>query len=197
MSALGTLHDDGDAKPKPEVLGKDEALTERVDVGCVHVTFTAVPSAVAKRLSELTDVSLPTRGGAVAYAPGRRAIWLTPRSWLIQCSIPEELALTARINGAFPDKLAHASSFTDALSWLELSGDNAGIALTRGGFVSLERDGLPVGHAKRTSLAGVAVIAVREEVSRWLLGVERSRALYFSEWLRQTCNRAAAIPGPS
>jgi len=114
---------------------------------------------------------------------GRRAIWLTPRSWLICCDSESELI--ERVESAFPDKLVHATLFTDALCWLELWGPAAIDLLTEGGFVSLERNGLPVGHAKRTPIAQIPVVVVRESADTWLLGMERSRASYFVQWLNR------------
>lgn len=91
--------------------------------------------------------------------------------------------LAARLGAAFPDKLIHAALFTDYLCWLELSGPGAGIILGDGGFISLEREGLATGHAKRTLVAGVAAVIIRKEKSEWLIGVERSRARYFVDWM--------------
>jgi heterotetrameric sarcosine oxidase gamma subunit len=114
---------------------------------------------------------------------GRTALWLTPRSWLIHCDLLEEGDLLERIAEAFPDRLAHGALFTDAVCWFELSGPAALDILTEGGFVSLERGGLPVGHAKRTLIAQVAVVLIRQAEDSWLLAVERSRSTYFVQWL--------------
>jgi heterotetrameric sarcosine oxidase gamma subunit len=128
-------------------------------------------------------VELPPVPGAIKTGVKRLALWLSPRSWLIHCGIEEEMTLVARVNAASPDKLTHAVPFTDSLCWFQLSGATALDLLTEGGFVSLERCGLPVRHAKRTLIAQVAVIIVRETESIWLVAVERSRARYFVDWL--------------
>jgi heterotetrameric sarcosine oxidase gamma subunit len=108
---------------------------------------------------------------------------MSPRSWLILGPLADEGVLLAGINGAFPDKLVHAVPYSDGLAWFELSGSGARDLLTEGGFLSLERDGLGVGRVKRTLIAHIAVVVVRESGDVWLVGVERSRARYFVRWL--------------
>jgi heterotetrameric sarcosine oxidase gamma subunit len=111
------------------------------------------------------------------------AIWLSPRSWLIRCRIEDEAALVSRLNDEFPGGLAHAVPYTDALCWLELSGPDAFDYLTEGSFISLEVSGLRIGHAKRTLIAQIAAVIVRHDLNIWQIGVERSRARYFVDWL--------------
>jgi heterotetrameric sarcosine oxidase gamma subunit len=91
--------------------------------------------------------------------------------------------LVARLNAAFAEKLAHATPFTDALCWFEISLSGALDLLTEGGFVSLDRGGLPIGHAKRTLIAQAVVVIFRESENVWLVAVDRSRARYFADWL--------------
>ena len=55
--------------------------------------------------------------------------------------------------------------------------------LTESSFISLERGGLPVGHAKRTLIAQIAAVIVHESENTWMIAVERSRARYFADWL--------------
>lgn len=159
------------------------SLQERADIGCVLVTAAVEGASVLSAVSEVARVELPSMPGRFGRAGGRMALWLSPRSWLIQCRLAQEGVLVGGINGAFPDKLVHAVPFGDALCWLELSGATAGDLLREGGFLSLERDGLGVGRAKRTLIAQIAVIVVHESESVWVVGVERSRARYFARWL--------------
>jgi heterotetrameric sarcosine oxidase gamma subunit len=159
------------------------SLRERADIGCVLVTTAA--NNIAAAASAVAGVELPGQAGEIRTHEGRSALWLSPRSWLIQCRLEDELVLVARLNSAFPDKQAHAVPFTDALCWLELFGVESQEALTEGGFLSLEPGGLHIGHAKRTLIAGVAVILAHERENVWVVGVERSRAGYFAQWLSE------------
>jgi heterotetrameric sarcosine oxidase gamma subunit len=133
-------------------------------------------------------VELPMSPGSFAVGPGRAALWLSPRTWLIRCRVDDEAALVANLNEAFPDKLANAVPFTDALCWFDLSGPSALDYLTEGSFISLEPAGLPIGRAKRTLIAQIAAVVVLQSQSTWHIGVERSRAPYFVEWLTAAAN---------
>lgn len=162
----------------------DNALVrERADIGCILLTTAADSADIAASASQAAGLELPVIPGMINAALRRKAIWLSPRSWLIHCRVEEEDELLAHLNAAFPDKLAHAAAFTDYLCWLELSGAAALDLLTEGTFLSLERGGLPVGHAKRTLIAQVSAVVVHESESVWLAAVERSRARYFADWL--------------
>lgn len=169
-------------------------LTERSDIGCTLINCAVDMDAVAGRLEDSVGIALPRFAGKMTREQGRTAVWLTPRSWLIHCPVEEELELVQIVNSAFEDKLAHAALFTDYLCWMTLCGLQAQDLLVDGGFTSLEPGGLPVGSAKRTLLAGVSVIVVHERDQEWLLGIERSRARYFVDWLRAA---AAARGCPS
>jgi heterotetrameric sarcosine oxidase gamma subunit len=158
-------------------------LRERSDIGCVLLTVAAEGPEATARASRACNLELPLAPGAVTMTAGRTALWLTPRSWLIHCDLLEEDDLLERIAEAFPDRLAHGALFTDAVCWFELFGPAALDLLAEGGFVSLERGGLPVGHAKRTLIAQVAVVLIRQAEDSWLLAVERSRSTYFVQWL--------------
>ncbi len=160
------------------------SLRERADIACVLVT--AAVNAIAAAASAAAGVELPLRAGEIRTREGCSAWWLSPRSWLIHCRIEDELVLVRRLNSAFPDKEVHAVPFTDALCWLELFGVESQEALTEGGFLSLEPRGLfDQRRVKRTLIAGVAVIVVHERENVWLVGVERSRARYFADWLSE------------
>ena len=158
-------------------------LRERADIGCVILTASVDSADITASASLAAGVDLPLTPGMIKTAPGRKAIWLSPRSWLIHCNIEQEFELVTRLNAAFPERLVHAAAFTDYLAWFELSGSAALDLLTEGTFLSLERAGLPVGHAKRTLLAQIAAVVVHESESVWLIAVERSRARYFADWL--------------
>jgi heterotetrameric sarcosine oxidase gamma subunit len=168
---------------------KSECVTlrERADFACVLVTAAVDGGSLSDAIGVAAGVELLPGAGATATgsATGRTALWLSPRCWLIHCAADEERALAEGINRISPEKLVHAVPFTDALCWLELSGPGGAALelLTEGGFVSLEQGGLAVGRAKRTLIAQIAAIVIHQTESLWLLGVERSRARYFVQWL--------------
>lgn len=161
----------------------DIRLADRSDIGCVYLA-SAVPAAdVRAALSQILALTVPTTPGVASDNGECRALWLSPRAWLIRCLADDEGALVDSLNARFPDKTVHASRFTDHLAWIEVAGPGADDLLKQGGFVSFERNGLPVGHAKRILLAGVPAVIDRPSADGWLLGIERSRAHYLVDWL--------------
>jgi heterotetrameric sarcosine oxidase gamma subunit len=168
-------------------------LMERSDIGCILVNCAVEVRDLAPSIASALGFALPADAAITTGKGGTSALWLTPRSWLIHCSVAEEFAIITRINASFPDKRVHASAFTDYLTWLEIAGEDAHKILTSGGFVSLEIDGLQIGQAKRTILASVPVVIVRNANDRWTLGVERSRTAYFVDFLRQSAKQERGV----
>jgi heterotetrameric sarcosine oxidase gamma subunit len=195
-SALGIEY--GAAAPAPSfaagLLPSDRfVLRDRTDLGCILVNSAVDAREIIGPLATALEIAFPLEPGEVLGESDLRSIWLTPRSWLLRCPLTQEIGLVAKVCSIFADKSVHASMFTDAVCWLEWSGTGSQSVLSEGGFVSLESDGLPAGHAKRTVLAGVAVVVERLRAETWLLGVERSRACYLAAWLTAAAVRAEAL----
>jgi heterotetrameric sarcosine oxidase gamma subunit len=159
---------------------------ERPDIGGVVVNSAVEASVIVADLRTVLGLEFPSAPGKVFNAHPYRVLWITPRCWMILCELGTEYDLAARINRAFPDKCVHATIASDGTCWLELKGRAATDAIRRVSFISLEPGGLAVGHAKRTDMGGVAVIAFYESALNWLIGVDRSRASYLAEVLRNS-----------
>jgi heterotetrameric sarcosine oxidase gamma subunit len=164
---------------------RDTRLVERSDIAGVLITAAIDPVVARRELRARVGLDVPLEANAVLQVDRNRILWMTPRSWLVHCSVDEERMLAHKINETFSAKELHAALFTDQLCWLELSGAEALNLLTEGSFVSLEPGGMPIGCAKQTRLADVAVIVLHIDSQSWLLGVERSRGMYLATWLRQ------------
>lgn len=164
-------------------------LRERTDIGCLLVNAAVDSTGVIAAATEAVGVELPASAGKFHSKGNRLALMLTPRSWLVQCGIEDESILVDRVNDGFADKTVNAARFTDYLCWFELSGLDAELLLKEGGFLSLEPGGFPPGHAKRTLIAKITAILIRGDEHVWQIGIERSRARYFAEWLK-SCARS-------
>lgn len=185
MEAFSPLdHRAGVKKPLPPLQADDVKLTELGDGGAVMCTAATDASEVAERLAGVVGCPLPMQHGETGMEADRQAIWMTPRSWLILCTPDDEYVIVDQIRAAFPDHLAHGAPFGDYLCWLSLAGVNAENLLRQGGFLTLAPTGFPVGQAKRTMLAGLPAVILRDGSESWRIGVERSRAAYFLNWLQ-------------
>jgi heterotetrameric sarcosine oxidase gamma subunit len=180
-----TLKESAGSQPTAALvrLSDDTTLLARREMGCLLVNSSLDAAAVVKDIAAVVRFEFPVEPGTTTDGQSLRALWLTPRSWLLHCPRGEESALEREFDAAFQDKRVHAMAYSDHLSWFELSGSESLNRLTAGGFVSLERDGLSVGRVKRTALAGIEVIVFRTAAATWLLAVERSRARYFVTWI--------------
>lgn len=156
-------------------------LVERTEMGCVLCTAAVDPSGVAEALG--ATIALSTDPGAVVQQGERYALWFSPCSWLILCPLSDEEVLISAVQAAAADHSVLASRYSDHFCWIELSGERTEDALRQGGFITFRAEGLPEQYAKRTLIAGIRVLIYSIEKTRWLLGIERSRAWYFFDWL--------------
>lgn len=165
-------------------------ISERADIAAVLAT--ACIDGCEAAISAVVGVDIPSEPGLFASRSGVIAIWLSPRSWLLQCAVDDEARIQKAILSAFPDGTVNGTAFTDHLCWLELNGEDPQQLLRRGAFVSLDHPGgLPVGRSKRTIVADVAVIILRPDAQRLLVGVERSRSRFLRDWLLRAEDEAA------
>lgn len=155
------------------------------EVGHAHLLCTVAVDAevLAAELGRVLAVDVPLIPGPVLSAGDRAAMWLSPRSWLIRLPDSAEDETMDAVLDAFPDRAVHISRYSDQLCWLGIEGAASEKMLAQGGYISLERTGLPVGHVKRTLFADVSVLIWRRAQAEWSLAVERSRADYLAEWL--------------
>jgi heterotetrameric sarcosine oxidase gamma subunit len=156
-------------------------VTERSDIASVLIS--ASFDGGAAKISARIGTDLPDRPGPIVLTGEFASIWSSPRSWVVQCAVPDEDELRARVESAFPDRSVHATLFGDYLCWMEIRGPDSLALLRRGAFLSFEREGIQIGAAKRTLVAEVNAIVARPEADRFLVGIERSRARYFMDWL--------------
>lgn len=176
-NTLGQIHE----LPLPRV--SDVSLNEHADIACVLISAAVDAAEVLPIAEDCLSIALPPTPGAVVHQGGKTGIWLSPRSWLLFCEPADEQAICERVLAAFPDRTLHASAFTDYLCWFSLSGPRSEDLIRQGSTISLSKAGLPVGSAKRIPVNEIPIVLYRKDEQTWLLGVERSRAVFFRQWL--------------
>jgi heterotetrameric sarcosine oxidase gamma subunit len=180
-SALGAQF--GGFSAIAEIPASGIAVCETADVACLLVTAAISSADICAKAGAAIGVELPCSAGMVITHGGLVAVWFSPKSWLILCGVKDEIGVVARVNATFLDKLVYAALFTDHFCWFELRGLRAKELLQKGGLISFERGGLAVGRAKQALIAGVAAVVIHKEEEVWQVGIERSRARYFADWL--------------
>ncbi len=165
---------------------EDVSIVERDSDGCVLLTSAVEAEKIIEVLSRALTMNIPTAPGTVSEEGDRTVSWLSPRSWLVHTAADEADDVIEAVGRAFPERRVHASSYGDHMCWFDIKGKGAEDLLRQGGFLSLERAGLPVNAIKRTLVAGIPLLIRRCAENVWQVGVERSRADYFVGWMTET-----------
>jgi sarcosine oxidase subunit gamma len=165
---------------------EDETIVERDSGGCILLTSAVEAEKIVEALSRALTVNIPTAPGTVSREGSRIVSWLSPRSWLAHTAANEADDVIEAVGRAFPERRVHASYYSDHICWFDIEGKGAEALLRQGGFISLERAGLPLDAIKRTLVAGIPLLVWRCAKNVWRLGVERSRADYFVNWMIET-----------
>lgn len=187
MTVIASLAPKCSLKPDdalPALLVDGLSLTQRSDIGAALVSVAMDDDDTLETLAMLLSIALPRGHGDTVIAGELQAVWMTPRSWLVLGPPDVEIVVCNKVTKAYPDRAVHAARFSDYLCWFDLSGPGAEDALKQGSFISFRREGLGFGQAKRTLVAGIAAVLLRQTDNVWLVGVERSRATYFHTWLK-------------
>ncbi|MDA1091111.1 MAG: hypothetical protein O3A85_12465 [Proteobacteria bacterium] len=168
------------------VCGEDVSIVERGSDGCILLTSVVDAEKIIEALSQALGVDIPTAPVTVSGEGSRTVSWLSPRSWLMHVPENEADNVIEAVGQAFPERRVHASPYSDHICWFDIEGKGAEVLLRQGGFISLERKGLPVNAVKRTLVAGMPLLVRRCAEGGWRVGVERSRAQYFIDWMIET-----------
>ncbi len=180
-SALG--HTFGQINSLPLSTKSNVICKEHANIGCVLLSAAIDGAEIAVKAKNCLGYTFPLSAGKTIRSDDLIYIWLSPRSWLLLCNPEDEAKICANVLAEFPDSLLHANPFTDYLCWIGLYGDQSEDLIRQGSFIDLSKPELPVGHAKRTLVNDTAAILYREKSDSWFIGIERSRALYFYQWL--------------
>ena len=162
----------------------DVRLAEDAELGAVMCNAAVDAATIHKATANAIGCELPLQHGATVSVGRRQAIWMSPRSWLVLCPPEEESEIVAALHEAFPDHLVSGAPYSDYLCWFSLEGSGVEAALRQGSFLSFDERGIPVAHGKRTLIAGIPAVLLRDGEQNWRVGVERSRAGYFLGWLQ-------------
>ena len=166
--------------------GEDVSVVERDGDGCVLLTSAVEAEKIIESLSRALAIDIPTAPGTVSGEGDLTVSWVSPRSWLAHVPENEVDTVIEAVGRAFSEKHLYASCFSDHLCWRDIEGDGAEALLKQGGFISLDRNGLAVKAVKRTLVAGIPLLIRRSAKNIWRVGIERSRAPYFVDWMIET-----------
>lgn len=179
VSALSAL------EPAPAYIG----IADLGVLGQVLVRADLSDPAIAQAISEAAGLAVPNTLGATVDDE-KRLIWMAPDETL--------LVLPAGNQGAAIDALRKSLSaahhmvldVSDARAIMRLTGAHVGEVLAKGVPLDTTDHGFPIGTARRTHLAGLAVGIWRIDSEMWEIMCFRSFAHHLWAWLHK-----AAAPG--
>ena len=119
-----------------------------------------------------------------------RVVWMSPDELLVFCAYGDADATVARIDDLMGDAHHMAVNVSDTRAVLRLTGPRVGEVLAKGAPCDCSDHGFPVGTARRTHLAGLAVAFWRLEPEVWEIVAMRSYAHHLLAWVEQV-----SVPG--
>lgn len=147
---------------------------------------------MAAAVDEAVGLKVPTALGVVADGEGR-AVWMSPDELLLFCAYGEADAVAARASEQFGDAHHMALNVSDARAVVRLTGARVGEVLAKGAACDCSDHGFPVGTARRTHLAGLAVAFWRLEPDVWEIVALRSYAHHLMTWLEQVSQPGSEV----
>lgn len=162
--------------------GQSIRITERGPVGQVTLRGDLASAALKDAVRAGVGVEVPGVRQA-AFAGGGGAVWMSPDELLLFTGYDEAGALVAALDRALAGAHHLAVSVSDARAVIALSGAGVAEVLAKGAPVDLSGAAFPVGAARRTHVAGIAVGFWRKADREWEIVCFRSHARHLFDWL--------------
>lgn len=138
--------------------------------------------ALAAAVQKATGAKVPGPLG-VESGEGGRAVWMAPDELLLITAYADAEAQVAAIGEALAGQHHMALNVSDARCLFRLSGKAVAEVLAKGAPVDLSEAAFPVGSARRTHIAEIAVGFWRTDAEAWEIVCFRSLAGHLADWL--------------
>ncbi len=138
--------------------------------------------ALQAAVDEAVGLSIPSPLSMIANESDR-AVWMSPDELLLFCDYADVNAAVARVSEQLFGAHHMALNVSDARAVIRLTGKRVGEVLAKGAPCDCSDHGFPVGMARRTHLAGLAVAFWRLEQDVWEIVALRSYAHHLMTWL--------------
>lgn len=174
-------------QPVQEAITSEEPLTGIEPLGLqgmITLRGDLVSDAFAAAVDEAVGLSVPEALTAVS-GEDTRAIWMSPDELLLFCDYGEANAAICRIKEQLQESHHMVLNVSDARAVIRLTGSRVGEVLAKGAPNDCSDHGFPVGTARRTHMAGLAVAFWRLESDVWEIVALRSYAHHLQTWLEK------------
>lgn len=163
-------------------IGQTIHITDRGPVGQVTLRGDLTSKAIAKAVKAGVNVTVPGVRQA-SFAGETGAVWMSPDELLLFTSYDEAGSLVEALEAALAGERHMAIDVSDARAVIAISGEAVPEVLAKGAPVDLSETAFPIGTARRTHLAGIAVAFWRKTETEWEIVCFRSYARHLFDWL--------------
>jgi len=160
-------------------------IVDHGPVGQVTLRGDLASAALRGAVRDAIGVEVPGPLSA-AFEDGRGAVWMSSDELLLFTAYREAEALVAALDAALAGEHHLAINVSDARTVLALTGAGVDEVLAKGAPIDLSPAAFPVGTARRTHVAGIAVAFWRKSEMEWEIVCFRSFARHLYDWLGQS-----------
>lgn len=182
-------------EPVQEAITSEEPLIGIEALGlCGMITLRGnmTSDAFAAAVDEAVGLGVPA-ALKVTSAEDTRAVWMSPDELLLFCAYDEATAAISNIEEQLVDSHHMALNVSDARAVIRLTGPRVGEVLAKGAPCDCSDHGFPVGMARRTHMAGLAVAFWRLEPDVWEVVSLRSYAHHLLTWFEKASQPGSEV----
>ncbi len=150
---------------------------------------------LASALNSACGTDVPGPLTIVFGETGTRVVWMAPDEVLILLDGGEQaaVALVEALGAGLGDAHCLVANVTDTRAVLRLSGALVPEVLAKGAPIDLSPTAFPIGHARRTHMAGLAVAIWRLDTDTWEIVCLRSYAHHLWAWLEVSAVQGSQV----
>jgi len=168
-------------------------IQDRGPIGQVTLRGDLTSPKLQAAVSAGTGVGVPLPLMAAFDDEGAGAVWMSPDELLLFTDYDEAGAMVAALEKALAGEHHLAIDVSDARAVIELAGAAVPEVLAKGAPLDFSAGAFPVGRARRTHIAGVAVGIWRRGQESWEIVCFRAYARHLFDWLVQSSRQGSEV----
>ncbi|MBY8975572.1 sarcosine oxidase subunit gamma [Rhodobacteraceae bacterium NNCM2] len=172
--------------------GLSVRIEDRGLVGQITLRGDHANAALAKAVEEVAGVAVPAPLTA-NFNGDHGAVWMSPDELLLFVAYADAPATAARLSEMLAEVHHMAVNVSDTRTVLRVSGEGARELMAKGAPVDVSDAAFPVGTARRTHFAEIAVGMWRLEGDVWEMVCFQSYARHLFDWLSASSHQGARV----
>lgn len=172
--------------------GLTVTIADRGPVGQITLRGDLADPAFGKAVAAATGVGMPAPLTA-AFDGDAGAVWMSPDEVLLFVAYAEAEARTADLTSALAGQHHMAINVSDARAVISIEGPGARELMAKGAPLDVSDSAFPVGTARRTHFAEIAVGLWRTGDEAWQVVCFQSYAQHLFDWLVASAGEGSAV----